>query len=156
MDIIGGHIDYNLYSLCSAAIDRDVILACSRTESDQPDADQLVINDMDGQANEYKLSTDPKQKLLNEKGTTNYIQFGYKSIMLAKKAEGKKPMGLKILIDYNFPKDPDLAWGAALTVSTMIAIAKAHDLLDHFSPEYLSTLNINAMKASGFGGRQMD
>lgn len=76
--------------------------------------------------------------------------------MLDKKAEGKKPVALKILIDSNLPKDPDMAWGAALTVSTMVAVAKSQDLLDQFPPKYMASLNLNAMKVSGFGGRQMD
>lgn len=60
MDIIGGHIDYNLYSLCSAAIDRDVILACSKVEGAGAGSDQLIINDMEAEVKEYKLSTDPQ------------------------------------------------------------------------------------------------
>ena len=50
IDIMGGHIDYNLNSLCSAAIDRDVILACSKIGEGEEDEDCLVVNDMDDQA----------------------------------------------------------------------------------------------------------
>lgn len=37
---------------------------------------------------------------------------------------------MKVLIDSNLPKEPDMAWGAALTVSAMIAVAKVNDLID--------------------------
>ena len=76
--------------------------------------------------------------------------------MLDKKSSGKKLIGLRILIDSNVSKDPDVAWGAAVAVGTMVAVVKAHALGAELPLKYMAALNIKAMKASGFGGRQMD
>lgn len=87
--------------------------------------------------------------MVNERGTVNYIQFGFKSIIMG--AKNIKSKGLKILVDdSSMPKDHEVAWGAAATVCSMMVVAQANNILDKFPPMTLASLNMNAMKMSGF------
>lgn len=52
--------------------------------------------------------------------------------MMDKKMKSLTPKGMKLLIDSNLPKDTEVAWGAALTVCSMVTIAKANKVLDKF------------------------
>ena len=46
------------------------------------------------------------------------------------KAANIKPVGLKILMDSNFPKDVELGWGSAITTCSIMVTAQANGVLD--------------------------
>lgn len=98
------------------------------------DDDEIQVANIDKA--QYPLevvSTDPFQKLRDGAHFINYFLCGYKAILahddeLKKKMEGKKPKGMKILIDSHVPPAAGLSSSSAYTVCAAVTTMHANGL----------------------------
>jgi galactokinase len=92
----------------------------------------IVINNVEQEYEEIKITNDPTQKLKDQPGPVNYFLCGYKAILEHNedlKSKVTKACGLKILIDSNVPPAAGLSSSSAFTVCSAITTAHANGVL---------------------------
>lgn len=160
VNIIGEHIDYCGYSVLPAAIEQDFVMAYAPVEEGEA-SDQIVVSNIDkDKYPEETLSTDPYQKLREDKNWTNYFLCGYKAILaLDDEVRGLvsgKPKGLKIMIDSHVPPAAGLSSSSAFTVCAAVTTLHANGIHDKVSLQKLSNLTIAAERNAGTACGGMD
>lgn len=157
VNIIGEHIDYCGYSVLPAAIEQDFLMAYITT-----DDDEIQVANLDkAQYPLETISTDPFQKLRENAHFMNYFLCGYKAILahdddLKKLMEGKKPKGMKILIDSHVPAAAGLSSSSAYTVCAAVTTMHANGFTGEISQQKLAELTINAERMAGTACGGMD
>jgi len=106
------------------------------------------------------LPTDPSQKFRESAHFINYFLCGYKAILGNNSplvlVDGKKPTGMKILIDSVVPAAAGLSSSSAFTVCAAITTMHANGLNEQIDQSTLAELTIKAERMAGTACGGMD
>ncbi|KAL1998946.1 hypothetical protein VTN02DRAFT_5311 [Thermoascus thermophilus] len=146
VNIIGEHIDYNLYDVLPTAVSVDVIIAVRVVPSAAPGSDALVkianVNANKFPAREFPVPRDTDVHIDPEKHEwVNYFKAGLLGALklLRQKHVGTAfaPASLEVLVDGNVPPGGGISSSAAFVCASALAVVKANghdvskqDLLD--------------------------
>ncbi|XP_047114661.1 N-acetylgalactosamine kinase [Schistocerca piceifrons] len=150
VNIIGEHIDYCGYSVCPMAIQRDILMAVSPSESKM-----LQLCNTDSKCEDLTCSID-NIKIEVEKGKPpewyNYFLCGVKGIMDI--LPDKTSVGMNVAVTGNIP------WGSGLSSSSALvsaaALATAHANKVSMKKVEIAALCAHAERYIGTQGGGMD
>lgn len=146
VNIIGEHIDYNLYDVLPTAVSVDVIIAVKVVPSEAPGSDALVkianVNPNKFPTREFTVPRDTDVEIDPKKHEwVNYFKAGLLGALkfLRQKHAGASfaPASLEVLVDGNVPPGGGISSSAAFVCASALAVMKANkhdvskqDLLD--------------------------
>ena len=144
VNIIGEHIDYNLYDVLPTAISVDVLVAVKAVASGDPEA-RVTIANVSPERFPSRLFAVPRDTNVEinpaKHEWVNYFKAGLlgalKFLRQRQKSIAFAPASLEVLVDGNVPPGGGISSSAAFVCASALAVLKAHhhdvskqDLLD--------------------------
>ncbi|PAV16304.1 galactokinase gal [Pyrrhoderma noxium] len=162
VNLIGDHIDYCLFSVIPAAIERDVLMAVG--PQDGGDIGRVTAQNVDakytrqtfapvkGDNKEWALEIDTTQLRWE-----SYIKTGYYGV-LEKFFENndEKPKGLDLLVTGSVPAGSGLSSSAAMVVASTLSFLVINDKLDGISKGTLVDMTVRNETRVGVNSGGMD
>lgn len=143
VNIIGEHIDYNLYDVLPTAVSNDVIIAVKVTAAAGSESTVKIANVVPEKfpSREFTVPKDSDVEIDPKKHEwVNYFKAGLVGALkvLRKGADGSfAPASMEVLVDGNVPPGGGISSSAAFVCSSALAVMKANnhdvskqDLLD--------------------------
>ncbi|EED19549.1 galactokinase [Talaromyces stipitatus ATCC 10500] len=159
VNIIGEHIDYNLYDVLPTAVSVDVIIAVKVVPTEGSEAIVKIsnVNPQKFPSREFSVPFD-KDVVIDPKKHewVNYFKAGLVGALkfLRKGNPSVKPVSLEVLLDGNVPPGGGISSSAAFVCASALAVIKAngHDV----SKENLLDLAVVSERAVGVYSGGMD
>ncbi|KAL1971195.1 hypothetical protein VTN77DRAFT_147 [Rasamsonia byssochlamydoides] len=161
VNIIGEHIDYNLYDVLPTAVSVDVIIAVKVIPSEGPDAFVKIAN-VNSEKFPSRQFTVPRDKDVEidpaKHEWVNYFKAGLVgALKFLRQRSGDaafSPASLEVLVDGNVPPGGGISSSAAFVCSSALAVMKAnkHDV----SKQDLLDLAVVSERAVGVYSGGMD
>ncbi|KAG8973918.1 galactokinase [Tulasnella sp. 425] len=164
VNLIGEHIDYCLFGVLPAAVERDILIACA--PSDDPFESAITIQNLDGtysvgsidplraqKDGEWILPID-KTKL----DWQSYIKAAYHGVLshFFSSVEGPSPKGANFLVTGSVPLGGGLSSSAALVVASTLAFLAVNDKLASITQGQLVELCMENETRVGVNSGGMD
>jgi len=155
VNLIGEHIDYALFGVFPAAIERDILLACAPREGDF--TGYVVAENLDSKydrqsfipikdhASNWHMDIDK-----NQLRWESYVKAGYYGVLEHFfKNEDEKPIGCDILITGSVPAGSGLSSSAAMVVASTLAFLILNKKLDKLNKGSLVEMTMENEKRVG-------
>ncbi|KAL5002316.1 ribosomal protein S5 domain 2-type protein [Aspergillus recurvatus] len=161
VNIIGEHIDYNLYDVLPTAVSVDVIIAVKVVPSAGPEPTVKISNVLPGKfpTREFTVPKDSDVEIDPKKHEwVNYFKAGLVGALKVLRkgaADGSfSPASMEVLVDGNVPPGGGISSSAAFVCSSALAVMKAnnHDV----SKQDLLDLAVVSERAVGVYSGGMD
>ncbi|KAL4915313.1 ribosomal protein S5 domain 2-type protein [Aspergillus aurantiobrunneus] len=161
VNIIGEHIDYNLYDVLPTAVSVDVIIAVKVVSSAGPESTVKIANVAPDKfpTREFTVPKDSDVKIDPKKHEwVNYFKAGLVGALkvLRKGAAGGSfaPVSMEVLVDGNVPPGGGISSSAAFVCSSALAVMKANN--HNVSKQDLLDLSVVSERAVGVYSGGMD
>lgn len=139
VNIIGEHIDYNLYDVLPTAVSVDVLIAVKAIPSNEADHGSVVkisnVNPDKFPSRQFTIPRDSEIEIdPKHHDWTNYFKSGVRGAMkfLRQKNSDQPvtPASMEVLLDGNVPPGGGISSSAAFVCSSTLAVTKAnnHDI----------------------------
>ncbi|GJJ08335.1 hypothetical protein Clacol_002546 [Clathrus columnatus] len=136
VNLIGEHIDYALFGVFPAAIERDILIACAPRENDF--SGRIVIDNMESKYERQSFTPviDPSGNWFLEIDKTqlrweSYVKAGYYGVLEHFfRDKLTKPVGCDMLVTGSVPAGSGLSSSAAMVVASTLAFLCANNRLD--------------------------
>jgi len=164
VNLIGEHIDYALFSVFPAAIERDILIACAPRSPDNPSSASINIESLDGgsygsqsfaatrhEGQEWHLDID-KTRLRWE----SYVKAGYYGVLNHFFSDGTSPQSADFLVTGTVPAGSGLSSSAALVVASTLAFLTVNEKLDKLDKGELVKIAMENEKRVGVNSGGMD
>lgn len=160
VSIIGEHIDYAGLSVLPAAIDRDVIMACSFASS-RDDKSRIRIANVNSRFPaediEYASASDGPTIDPKAHSWVNYFKAGLKGVLdQLPQAAKSQAIDLKIMVDGNVPPGGGLSSSAAMVVASALATLQAYGTVSETTQGQLAEIAITSERLVGVNSGGMD
>ncbi|KAF8591162.1 galactokinase gal [Ramaria rubella] len=162
VNLIGEHIDYALFGVFPAAIERDILVACAPREGDY--TGHVVAENIDAKydrqsftpvkdtSNNWHLEID-KTQLRWE----SYVKAGYYGVLEHFfRGQNEKPVGCDILVTGSVPAGSGLSSSAAMVVASTLAFLIMNKNLIHVTKGSLVEMAMENEKRVGVNSGGMD
>lgn len=157
VNIIGDHIDYSYFSVLPMAVENDMVMAVSVSDTHRT----IEVANMDGDnfpATAFDLPDDDNVTIDQSKHSwVNYFKCGLIVGNEYLRQTGHKPrlVGMKILVDGNVPTGSGLSSSAAFVVCATLAVLKGNGHTD-VPKELLQALSTTCEQHVGVNSGGMD
>ncbi|TFK49794.1 Galactokinase [Heliocybe sulcata] len=162
VNLIGEHIDYALFGVLPAAVERDILMACAPRSSDEQGA--VRAENLAGSKyspkqfapslkdNQWFLEIDKTQ--LNWE---SYVKAGYYGVLNTFFASGsEQPVPVDILVTGSVPAGSGLSSSAAMVVASTLTFLAVNNKLDQVNKGRLVELAMENEKRVGVNSGGMD
>ena len=134
MNLIGEHIDYHGYSVLPMALQQDTVIAVAPGTPGGP----VRVANTNGKYATATLPTDPAAAVDQSEGVRwfQYVQCGYKGAFDFGAAKGclkGAPLGICMMVDGRVPPGAGVSSSSALTVASLLAVARANGIDAHMT-----------------------
>jgi galactokinase len=152
VNIIGEHIDYNLYDVLPTAVSVDVIIAVKVVPTEGSEATVKIsnVNPEKFPSREFTIPSDKDIEIDPKKHEwINYFKAGVLGAMkfLRKENSSIKPVSIEVQMDGNVPPGGGISSSAAFVCASALAVMKAND--HHVSKQDLLDLAVVSERSVG-------
>ncbi len=156
VNIIGEHVDHQLYDVLPMAIASDVLIAISKTENSKISVANL--EDTRFKAGEFSVQANEQVEI--DSSTlqwTNYFKAGFRGAaeLLRKEDPQLVPCGMDVLVDGSVPAGAGVSSSAAFVCASALAVLRANGRQKILKRE-LTELAIVSERAVGVNSGGMD
>lgn len=155
VNLIGEHIDYCLFGVLPTAIDRDILIAVSTSDTTTDVEIANIVKKYPSRKFKYAGPNEivPIDSKIFE--WTNYFKCGYKGILT--KLALKKPKGMKVMVDGRVPTGSGVSSSSAFVVCSALATLRANEVgASRVSKRELTELAIESERFVGVNSGGMD
>ncbi|KDQ19211.1 hypothetical protein BOTBODRAFT_27792 [Botryobasidium botryosum FD-172 SS1] len=164
VNLIGEHIDYALFSVFPAAIERDILIACAARPSDNAHSGSISIQSLDGeryapQSFQATRQGDQGWQLDIDKTQLrweSYVKAGYHGVLKHFFSDGAVPQSANLLVNGTVPAGSGLSSSAALVVASTLAFLAVNKKLDKLDKGELVKIAMENEKRVGVNSGGMD
>ncbi|KAH8112723.1 galactokinase gal [Phellopilus nigrolimitatus] len=162
VNLIGEHIDYCLFGVLPAAVERDVLMAVGPTEEDQPG--RVTAQNLDSKytrqtfapakapGKNWALDIDKRQLRWE-----SYVKAGYYGVLEKFfKDNDELPRGLDLLVTGSVPAGSGLSSSAAMVVASTLSFLAVNDKLDGITKGDLVEMAVENETRVGVNSGGMD
>ncbi|KAF8318378.1 galactokinase gal [Clavulina sp. PMI_390] len=168
VNLIGEHIDYALFGVFPAAVDRDILIACAP----RSDSSEIRAQNLDGE--KYAPQTFTATRIGDAAGAVkgdawaleidktklrweSYVKAGYFGVLNKFFAEaGSEPVGVDLLVTGAVPAGSGLSSSAAMVVASTLTFLAMNDKLSSMAKGDLVEMSVHNEKRVGVNSGGMD
>lgn len=160
VDILGSHVDHQLYDVLPMAIAADILIAVSVRPSNHAKAKEVAIANLNENFNPSAFTFSKNGDVDIDSSTlawSNYFKAGFRGAvgLLRQEQSNFTPCGMDILVDGSVPFGAGVSSSAAFVCASALAVLRANGR-NNVSKNELTELAIVSERAVGVNSGGMD